>query len=207
MYFNPSQPDNWREIKGCKRSGQLPHKTHHPSLTFQEIDEPLSYSGGELSSFLLLRTVFQRQQHSSSKHIPLQANWLWARQLLARFNLGLNVANGNMNHFQHWNRCNIWSRSSWREQIQCVVSMKMVSSPSVPQLGLPPRGRPKARASPLSSKLHQFRSLFHSETGRSESLVEEQGTDRWSIPGHPRSFSFLVAAPYHWDIAEHRCST
>lgn len=75
--FNPLQTDHLREIKGYKRLGQLPYRTHHPSFTFQEIVEPLSYLGGELSSFLP-RILFQRQQHFPSKHIPLQANWLWA---------------------------------------------------------------------------------------------------------------------------------
>lgn len=113
IYFNPLQTDHLREVKEYKKSGQLLCKTHHTCLTFQEIGEPLFYFGRELASFLI-RIVFKRQQHFPSKHIPLQANWLWACQLLARFNLGLDVANGNMNHFQHWNRCNIWSRSSWR---------------------------------------------------------------------------------------------
>lgn len=106
IYFNPLQTDHLREIKGYKRSGQLPCRTCHPSLTFQETDEPLSYLGGELP-FFLLRTVFLRHRNTSpckqtgSEHASCLPDSIWGWTWL-------------MATWTTFNRCNIWSHSSWR---------------------------------------------------------------------------------------------
>lgn len=109
--FNSLQPDHFREKKKYKRSGRLLRRTLSFISCLPGERWAFFLFKRELPSFSFLRIVFQRQKHFPSKHMRLQVNKLWACQLLARFNLGLNVVNGNMNHFQHWNRCTVWSRS------------------------------------------------------------------------------------------------